>query len=186
LSLAWVMLDQSVRTIGSGWNEQRVHLSRQSSRIGDLLVGARPLIGRPVAVAGIPYGYLRRQPIAPNLYPLGDQLGVIPSFTGDGIAIALYSGVAAARALLAGQKADNWQRQMIRRLQPQFRLAYGIGKLLETPLTCGVSIAAAKLAPSLVRFAAAATRLRGFEYGALQGPVVPSYRDDARKSTAMK
>jgi flavin-dependent dehydrogenase len=56
-------------------------------------------------LAAIPYGYLRRQSIAPNLCPLGDQLAVIPSFTGDGIAIALYSGVAAARAFLAGQQA---------------------------------------------------------------------------------
>jgi hypothetical protein len=42
---------------------------------------------------------------------------------------------------------------MIRRLQPQFRLAHGISKLLETPLMCGISIAAAKLVPSLVSFA---------------------------------
>ena len=184
LSLAWVMLDQSVRTVGSGWKEQSEYLARQSSRIGDLLVGARPLIKRPVAVAAIPYGYLRRQSIAPNIYPVGDQLAVIPSFTGDGIAIALYSGVAAARAFLAGQQADIWQHQMIRRLQPQFRLARGIGRLLETPM-CGISLAAAKLVPSLVRFAAAATRLRGFEDASSQAPVVPPYRE-ACKSTAMK
>jgi flavin-dependent dehydrogenase len=168
LSLAWVMPDQSVRTVGSSWKEQGEHLARQSSRIGDLLVGACPLIARPVAVAAIPYGYLRRQSLAPNIYAVGDQLGVIPSFTGDGIAIALYSGGAAARAFLAGQRADIWQGQMIRCLQPQFRLAHGIARLLETPQMCGISIAAAKLVPSLVRFAAAATRLRGFEDGALQ------------------
>jgi flavin-dependent dehydrogenase len=168
LSLAWVLPDQSVRTIGSGWKEQREYLARQSSRIGDLLAGACPLIARPVAVAAIPYGYLRRQSLAPNIYALGDQLGVIPSFTGDGIAIALYSGGAAARAFLAGQRADIWQGQMIRCLQPQFRLAHGIGRLLETPQMCGISIAAAKLVPSLVRFAAAATRLRGLEDGTLQ------------------
>ncbi len=184
LSLAWVMLDQSVRTVGSGWREQSEYLARQSSRIGDLLVGTRPLIKRPVAVAAIPYGYLRRQSIAPNIYPVGDQLAVIPSFTGDGIAIALYSGVAAARAFLAGQQADIWQHQMIRRLQPQFRLARGIGRLLETPV-CGISLAAAKIVPSLVRFAAAATRLRGFEDASSQAPVVPPYRE-ACKSTAMK
>jgi hypothetical protein len=75
---------------------------------------------------------------------------------------------------------------MIRRLQPQFRLAHGIGGLLETPLMCGMSIAAAKLVPSLIRFAAAATRLRGFEDASSQAPVVPPYREEARKSTAMK
>jgi menaquinone-9 beta-reductase len=186
LSLAWVMPDQSVRAVGSGWKEQRDYLARQSSRIGDLLVGARPLIERPVAVAAIPYGYLRRQSIASNIYPVGDQLAVIPSFTGDGIAIALYSGIAAARAFVAGQPAGTWQRQMVRRLQPQFRLAHGIGRLLEGPLMCGVSIAAARLMPSLVRSVAAATRLRGFDDGALHAPVAPLYREDVRKSMATK
>jgi flavin-dependent dehydrogenase len=186
LSLAWVMPDQSVRVVGSGWKEQRDYLARQSSRIGDLLVGARPLIERPVAVAAIPYGYLRRQSIASNIYPVGDQLAVIPSFTGDGIAIALYSGIAAARAFVAGQPAGTWQRQMVRRLQPQFRLAHGIGRLLEGPLMCGVSIAAARLMPSLVRSVAAATRLRGFDDGALHAPVAPLYREDVRKSMATK
>jgi flavin-dependent dehydrogenase len=186
LSLAWVMPDQSVRAVGSSWKEQRDYLARQSRHIGDLLIGARPMIARPVAVASIPYGYLRRQSIAANIYPVGDQLAVIPSFTGDGIAIALYSGIAAARAFLDGQPADIWQRQMIRRLQPQFRLAQGIGRLLETPLLCGASIVAAKLMPSLVRNVAAATRLRGFDDPALQAPVAPIYGDDARKSIATK
>lgn len=186
LSLAWIMPAQSVRTIGSAWKEQRDFLARQSSRLGDLLVGAHAMIERPVAVASIPYGYLRRQSIAPNIYPVGDQLAVIPSFTGDGIAIALYSGVAAARAFLAGQPADTWQRQMLRRLQPQFRLAQGIGRLLETPLMCGVSIAAAKFMPSLMRNAAAATRLRGLDDADSQAPVLPPYREDAGKSIATK
>jgi hypothetical protein len=175
LSLAWVMLDQSVRTVGSGWQEQREYLARQSGRIGDLLVGAQPLIKRPVAVAAIPYGYLRRQSIAPNVYPVGDQLAVIPSFTGDGIAIALYSGVAAARAFLAGQQADIWQRQMIRRLQPQFRLAYGIGKLLETPLMRHKH-SRGQLAPSLVRFCRRRHPIAGFEHGACRTVVPPSRR----------
>src|SRR6185295_9506826 len=47
VSLAWVMPDQSVRTVGTGWKEQREYLAHQSSRIGDLLVGTQPLIKRP-------------------------------------------------------------------------------------------------------------------------------------------
>jgi menaquinone-9 beta-reductase len=186
LSLAWILPDHTVRTVGSGWKEQRDHLARQSSRIGDLLAGARPMIERPVAVAAIPYGYLRRQLIAPNIYPVGDQLAVIPSFTGDGIAIALYSGVAAARAFLAGQQADTWQPPMIQRLKPQFRLAHGIGRLLDTPLICGMSIAMAKLMPSLVRGVAAATRLRGFDIAASHAAAAPLYGEDGHKSTATK
>jgi flavin-dependent dehydrogenase len=163
LSVAWVMQDHVVRAVGSGWVKQSAFLARQSSLIGDLLTGAQPLMTRPIAVAAIPYGYLRREAIAPEVYPVGDQLAVVPSFTGDGIAIALYSGLAAARAWLAGQQAAPWQRELIRQLRPQFRTAAGIGRLLETPFTCRMSIAATKLLPSLARTVASATRLRGFD-----------------------
>ena len=102
LSVAWVMQDHLLRTVGSDWPAQRAHLSRQSSLIGDLLAGARPLSARPAATAAIPYGFLRAEPIAPEVFPVGDQLAVVPSFTGDGMAIALYSGLEAAQAVLAG------------------------------------------------------------------------------------
>ena len=46
------------------------------------------------------------------------------------MAIALYSGLEAARAVMAGQSAAAYQRELIRRLRPQFRLAGGIGRLL--------------------------------------------------------
>ena len=122
------MQDHLVRAVGSDWPAQCAHLSRQSSLIGDLLAGARPAFARPAATAAIPYGFLRAQPIAPEVFPVGDQLAVVPSFTGDGMAIALYSGLAAAQAVLAGQPAATYQRELIRRLRPQFRLAGSIGR----------------------------------------------------------
>ncbi len=163
LSVAWVMQDHLLRAVGSDWPAQCAHLSRQSSLIGDLLAGARPLFVRPAATAAIPYGFLRAQSIAPEVFPVGDQLAVVPSFTGDGMAIALYSGLAAARAVLAGRPAATYQRELIGRLRPQFRLAGSIGRVLETPATCGIGVAAARLLPRLVTGMVAATRLRGFD-----------------------
>jgi menaquinone-9 beta-reductase len=95
----------ALQKIGTSWSEQAQHFSRQSEILGDLLQGARPEWDKPVAVAAIPYGYLRHQAIAPNIFPVGDQLAVIASFTGDGMTIALYSGIAAAQAVLAGDNA---------------------------------------------------------------------------------
>ena len=164
LSIAWVMQESLVRAVGANWTAQREHLARQSSLIGDVLVGAQPLLAKPTAVAAIPYGFLRTEPIAPRLFPVGDQLAVVPSFTGDGMAIALYSGAAAARALLAGQPSGTYQRHLIGLLKPQFRLAAGIGRLLEMPITCAMSVAAARFLPSLVTGFAAATRLNGLRH----------------------
>jgi flavin-dependent dehydrogenase len=165
LSVAWVMHEALVRAVGAHWTAQKEHLARQSSFIGDLLSGARPLLAKPVAVAAIPYGYLRVKPIAPNVFPLGDQAAVVPSFTGDGMAIALYSGVGAARALLAGLPPETYQRNLVTLLKPKFRLAGGIGRVLETPATCAMSVSIARFFPSLVTGFAAATRLSEFEDG---------------------
>jgi flavin-dependent dehydrogenase len=173
LSVAWVMNERLVREVGAGWPVQREHLARQSSRIGDLLAGARPLFAKPAAVAAIPYGFLRAEAIAPQVYPVGDQLAVVPSFTGDGMAIALHSGRAAARALLGGQAAGAYQRELTRELRPQFFLARGVGLLLETPATCAVGVALARLLPSLATGVAQATRLRRFR-GLGDGPALGS------------
>ena len=71
-----------------------------------ILDGAQPLLPRPLAVAGVPYGFLHRESpaTATGLFRLGDQVAVIPSLTGDGVAIALHSGTLAARAWLGGDR----------------------------------------------------------------------------------
>ena len=55
--------------------------------------GARP---RWSAVSGVPYGW-RAGATVDGVYRVGDQAAVIASLAGDGIAIALESGLAAAR-----------------------------------------------------------------------------------------
>lgn len=62
------------------------------------------------AVANVPYGW-RATMGAAGLFRLGDQAGVIPSLAGEGMGIAVASGVAAAGAYLAGgpEAAVRWQ-----------------------------------------------------------------------------
>lgn len=96
---------------------------RQGSALAErLLRGARPLWARPLAVAGVPYGFRQQGGVA-GLYRIGDQLSVIPSFTGDGMAMALASGLAAARAITAGQDASDFHADWRRRAAGQMRLA---------------------------------------------------------------
>ena len=112
-----------LQRIGADWSSQAAYFSQQSEILSELLHGASPQWEKPTAVAAIPYGYLRRALIAPTVFPLGDQLAVIPSFTGDGISIALYSGIAAAQAVLAGESAVQFLDRMLKALRPQFRWA---------------------------------------------------------------
>jgi menaquinone-9 beta-reductase len=166
LSIAWVMTDELLRKVGSTWPAQRDYLARQSERIGDLLSGARPLFTKPLATASIPYGYLRKGSADPRICPIGDQLAVVPSFIGDGMAIALHTGLTAARALLAGELATSYHHKVMGLLRRQFGLAHILGGLLETRIVSPTVIAAAAYLPSLATKLVAATRLHGFDTNA--------------------
>ena len=75
------------------------------------------------------------------------------------MAIALYSGMAAARAVLQRQHAADYQRALIAPLRRQFWLAGGLDRLLANSFACPLMVAAARRFPSLVSKLAAATRL---------------------------
>lgn len=144
-----------------GWDGLYPSLVASSAHLAARLAGAEALRARPLAVSRIPYGYAHRpaQGDPPFLYRLGDQAAVIPSFTGDGVAIALESGMRAACAVLAGEAAASHHARLRRMLAPQLRRA-GLVQAL-----CAGSWTQAPLgflchhAPSLMRATARATRL---------------------------
>lgn len=117
--------------------------------------GAEPLWPRPLAVAAIPYGYRHRG--EGPAYRVGDQLAVIPSFVGDGIAIALRSARRVAEAIVAGTSPATIHASLATELAPQFRRARMLGWVLARPR---LAVAAARLLPRLLASAASATRLR--------------------------
>jgi flavin-dependent dehydrogenase len=171
VTLCWVMHSALLQRIGADWQAQAAYFARQSPILAALLDGAKPRWNKPVAIAAIPYGYLRREPISPAIFPVGDQLAVIPSFTGDGMSIALFSGIAAAQAVLAGESAETFQSRMIARLAPQFRWASMVNVLFETGRLHALTVGTAKLLPRLVTWLAQSTRLTSYtdvmEYQAL-------------------
>lgn len=77
------------------------------------------------AVSGVPYGW-RAKRTPDGVYRVGDQAAVIASLAGDGIAIALESGLAAARAIAGGVGAADFQRGWARRA----RRPVGIAEIL--------------------------------------------------------
>ncbi len=162
VTVCWVMRRALLQEIGADWPSQAAHLVRQSGLLAELLDGAKPEWDKPVAVAAIPYGYLRRQTFSPAIFPVGDQLAVIPSFTGDGMSIALLSGIAAAQAVLASDSAEQFQRRMIARLGPQFRWASLVNVLFETRRLDPLTIGTARMLPRLVTWLAQSTRLRNY------------------------
>ena len=145
---------------GGRWDSLLAAIGVTSRRFAAMLAGATPLLTRPLAVAGIPYGYQAR-PAPPNgLFRLGDQAAVIPSLTGDGMAIALHSGQAAAESWLAGADSAAYHRGLRRTLAPQMRLAGLLHSASMSGLTRAAAIQATRWFPVLLRQAASRTRLR--------------------------
>ena len=72
-------------------------LARECPPLGERLAFGH---GDADAVANVPYGW-RAADTGPGLFRLGDQAAVIPSLAGEGMGIAIASGVRAAGAYLA-------------------------------------------------------------------------------------
>jgi flavin-dependent dehydrogenase len=107
---------------GLRWEGLLAKMQQQCPHLAMRLDGAEPLLEKPITVTHIPYGYLRRT-TEEGLYCIGDQAAVIPSFTGDGISIALHTARRAASAYLAGEAATVFQPKLRSAMLPQMRLA---------------------------------------------------------------
>jgi flavin-dependent dehydrogenase len=144
---------------GGGWPSLIAAIRQRSHRFAAMLAGARDLLPRPLAVAGIPYGY-QAGPTSPDgLFRLGDQAAVIPSLTGDGMAIALHSGKTAAETWLAGADSATYHRVLTQTLASQMRLAGLLHHACMTGSVQSAAIRAAALFPALLQHAANRTRL---------------------------
>lgn len=130
-------------------------LVREAPALG-ARIGAVP--ERWEAVAGIHYGW-RARATAPGLYRVGDQAAVIASLAGDGIAIALSSGIAAAEALLRGEGAADFQRGFARRTRRPVAVAEALRRAAERPGSRAALLALLAHAPGLASLAARLTRI---------------------------
>jgi flavin-dependent dehydrogenase len=159
MAVCWLVAQRGLEDTGASWQRQFEHFARENEAFGDLVAGARALSEKPAAVSGIPFGYRRREAIAENVFPLGDQLAVIPSFTGDGTSIALMSGILAARAVLAGNKASRFQTDFIGSIRMQFRWAAAVDAGFASAPARWLGIRLAGILPGIVARLGERTRL---------------------------
>jgi menaquinone-9 beta-reductase len=117
----------ALRKIG-GWPELLAAIQNENPYITERLCGATPLWERPLAVSSIPYGYLSGRPL--GLWCVGDQAAVVPSFTGDGMSIALHSATLAAQMYLAGESADCYHEKLRSHLSRGMGLATALSRVM--------------------------------------------------------
>ena len=130
-----------------GWDHLFARLCDMPA-IGQRLMGSLRLVARPLAISAIPYGHV--QTGSEGIWRLGDQAAVIPSFCGEGIAIAVQSALLAARYYMAGKSAGDFQSSFARRVRAQVKLTTLLSPILMHPRGQAFAMALATVAPRLV------------------------------------
>ncbi|MGA9670860.1 MAG: FAD-dependent monooxygenase [Terracidiphilus sp.] len=151
-----VVRRSALRKIG-GWTELLTSLQDENPHLAQRLSGSTALWDRPLAVSSIPYGYLASRPN--GLWCVGDQAAVIPSFTGDGMSIALHSAALAARMYLAHESAEQYFRELHTHLSRRMTLATTLSRTMVTSLGRTMVPFGLSLVPQAIRWIASWTRI---------------------------
>ncbi|MGA2050934.1 MAG: FAD-dependent oxidoreductase [Terracidiphilus sp.] len=145
-----------LRKLG-GWPELLAAIQDENRLVAQRLEGATALWERPLAVSSIPYGYLAGRPS--GLWSVGDQAAVIPSFTGDGMSIALHSATLAAQMYLAGESADRFHEMLHAHLNRGMRMATVLSRGMISSVGRGLAPIFLSFLPSALNWIAKSTRI---------------------------
>jgi len=112
------------------------------------------------AIANVPYGW-RARSTDRGVFRLGDQAGVIPSLAGEGMGIAIASGIRAGHAYIAGgtAAAPRFQRDFAAATARPIRLAGLVRDVAERPRLGAALLPLVGHAPGLINIIARATRI---------------------------
>ena len=144
---------------GQSWPGLLATLEREDTHLARRLDGANAQWDRPLSIFRVPYGFVHGGEGPDAVFRLGDQAAVIPSFCGDGMAIALHSARLAAGCVLAGQGANAYHHAMRRDAGPPVRLAYRLYRMTRSPAIRSAVVGAARVWPALLRGVARRTRV---------------------------
>jgi menaquinone-9 beta-reductase len=152
------------KALGGTWEGLFAALLREPGLA--LLGDAEALLPRPLTISGVPYGFLVGKSGGFGgsagglpLWRVGDQAAVIPSFCGDGMAMALHGGRLAADMLAAGASADAFQDRLHGDVAAQVRLATRLQRVATTKLGRFALIAGLAAVPAGLSLLARWTRV---------------------------
>jgi flavin-dependent dehydrogenase len=176
-NLCLVVAKRHFAVYGKNWDALLGAILKATPPLAERLAGAQPCWPRPLSIFGIPYGFVYRVPPgaspasatggplvgpypspSPGLYRLGDQMAVIPSFSGYGMSIALYTAFLAVECYLCNE-ADRYHRQARSHLLPLIRRASWLSKMAEYPLAQRGMLVACRIRPELITILARHNRI---------------------------
>jgi flavin-dependent dehydrogenase len=157
-----LLVDRSrLQAVGGGWEALREDLMRTEPHLRTRLDGSSTPVVRPLSISRVPYGFvnLPKTGDPPDIFRLGDQVGVVPSFTGAGMSIALHTAVIAASSYLAGGSAADYHRRIRRDIIGQIGRASQLYRLGSSATGKAIMVRVVATWPSALRLATRLTRI---------------------------
>lgn len=155
-NLCLVVQRKTLRALG-GWSELLESIRDEVPALRASLQDSAPCWQKPLAISPIPYGYLGGP--ADGLWRIGDQVAVIPSFTGDGMSIALHSAILAAEMYLVGKSAEEYVCRLTGQLRRGMRVAAGLSRAMLIPGARIIAPVLLSLVPGAMGRIALSTRI---------------------------
>lgn len=139
-NLCFLLDKKFYRESGGHFPGAMKYLKQSNPALEQVLQGSELLWPKPLTVAKVPYGHLEfaesciSQDEYPELYLLGDQMGVIPSYTGTGMAIAFWTAKTAAYCYsqLGPTGWQEYARRMPQMLRSFMNASYRIHHLMKS------------------------------------------------------
>ena len=157
-NLCLVVRGRAFAALGRDWSALLDVARASAPELGAALEGAQALRERPLAVARIPYGLVTRD--SPDgCWRLGDQAAVVPSFAGEGMAMALHSAQLAADALLASDPASAYQARFAADVGLRVRWAARLSQAVTSQTGQGLAALVCRAFPHWLPGLARATRI---------------------------
>ncbi len=132
-------------------------IGEENALLASRLAGASLDRGAPIAIASMPYGFVAAGAPSRDVLRVGDQAAVIPSFTGDGISLALHGAFRAASFL--GPRAGGFQEAFSGDVRRPVALATSLSRLAVRPCWQAAIMSAVQVCPALLGFVARLTRV---------------------------
>jgi flavin-dependent dehydrogenase len=151
-----VVRRSALRKLG-GWSPLLDAIRKEVAHIALRLDGATALWERPLAISAIPYGYMAGN--NSRMWCVGDQAAVIPSFTGDGMSIALHSANLAAQIYLGGESVERYSEALRTQLRSSMRLATFLSQAMVTPAGRAFASLGLSIFPGAMNRIARSTRI---------------------------
>lgn len=155
-NLCFVVDEHRMRKLG-GWPGLLCAIHKECPAVDRMLHNAEPCWAKPLAISPIPYGYMART--SEGIWRVGDQAAVIPSFTGDGMSIALHSAELASEMFVSGRTPDEYLARLRADLRTGMRIATLLSRAMVTSAGRLLAPAVLSLAPETLSWIAGRTRI---------------------------